>query len=510
MLHSIKLIYTSDTHGRITTHDFMTKKQGPFGLSRLSSYLKQLNEPYLLMDNGDFLQGSPLLDITRKQTSNQPVADVFNALHVQYVTPGNHDFNFGLSPLLSFQNAFQGKVICANIYKDGKPFFTPYVIHEIGGIRIALIGLTTEYIPVWERKENIEGLEFKDAVEVTTLLIREHHLKEVSDLIVVMYHGGYEQNITTHEHYGKITAENKGYQLFDIPEIDILLTGHQHVPQIHSREGRWTLQTSHNAVDAGVITVTINEEDSSRRVESIHAELIKLSHYGVDTQVESILNDSIQLTEKQLIQSVGRIKTEMKITSPLSARIQKHPLFQLINHVQMLHTGATLSCASLPNETHGLPKEVTLLDLYTSFPFENDLVVLEVTGKKILEALEQNASYFSVQEGQVVVNPKFLHPKVEHYNYDVYDGIEYVIDLRSPQGDRIRDVNIQGNPISLKKTYTLALNSYRATGSGGFDMFKDCKVRSLHPVSYVGMIQEYLERHPDLVVEVVDNFKVII
>ena len=88
-----KIIYTSDSHGRITAYDFMKKSYGPFGLSRLNQYLNEIEEPYLLIDNGDFLQGSPLLDVTRKEKISQPVANVFNRMGYQYVTVGNHDFN---------------------------------------------------------------------------------------------------------------------------------------------------------------------------------------------------------------------------------------------------------------------------------------------------------------------------------------------------------------------------------------------------------------------------------
>jgi 2',3'-cyclic-nucleotide 2'-phosphodiesterase/3'-nucleotidase len=504
-----KIIYTSDTHGRITAYDFMSKAYGPFGLSRLATYLSTIQEPYLLLDNGDFLQGSPLLDVTRKERISQPVAQVFNQMGYQYVTVGNHDFNYGLIHLDQFKSGFVGEILCANLFRDGKPYFKTHSIHEIKGIKIALIGLVTEYIPIWERQENIPGLEFKDVIETTRELIQTHELKKHADLIVVMYHGGYEQNPTTHEHYGQKTVENKGYLLFEIPEIDVLLTGHQHVPQIHTRNHRITMQTGHNASNAGVVHIEIEKDQGKCQSINIQPELITLSSYPVDLSVESVLQNEITRTETYLSKHVGTIETDMIIHSPLSARVKKHPLFQLINQIQMEYTGADLSCASLPNDTHGLPKSVTLNDIFVSFPFENDLVVLEVTGEQIMKALEQNATYFDILQDEIVVNRKFLHPKVEHYNYDVYDGIDYEIHVGKPKGSRVQHVKIKNQYIDLQKTYTLSLNSYRSTGSGGFDMFKEARIIKQYPVSYVDLISSYIEKHPNLKLDVINNVRVM-
>jgi 2',3'-cyclic-nucleotide 2'-phosphodiesterase / 3'-nucleotidase len=509
MTIDFKIIYTSDTHGRITAYDFMSKSYGLFGLSRLSTYLKGLEEPYLLLDNGDFLQGSPLLDVTRKEKISQPVAKVFNQMGYQYVTVGNHDFNFGLEYLNQFQSSFSGEILCANLYHHEKPYFKTHVIHEIQGVRVALIGLVTEYIPIWERKENIPGLEFRDVVEVTKDLIQTHQLKNKADLIVVMYHGGYEKNPSTDEAYGQKTVENKGYQLFDIPEVDLLLTGHQHIPQIHTRDKKITTQTSHNASDAGIFHIKMQKSNQGNELIDVKAELIKLSNYPVDLTLESVVKQEIHKTERYLSHTIGTLLTDMTIHSPLSARISKHPLFQLINQIQMEYTGAMISCASLPNDTHGLPKSVTLNDIFVSFPFENDLVVLEVTGKHLLEALEQNAKYFELSNDKIVISPKFLHPKVEHYNYDVYDGISYEFHIGNPIGYRVKNVMFKNHPIEMNQVYTLVLNSYRSTGSGGFDMFKDRKILKQYPVSYVELISTYITSFPDLRLNLINNVKIM-
>jgi len=505
MNKKISIVYTSDTHGRLSAYDFMHGSYGTFGLSRLASYLKKMDTPYLLLDNGDFLQGSPLLDYSRKNNLVNPVAKIFNAMHYDYVTLGNHDFNFGLSYLSSFQSHYQGEILCANIHKNGKPFFNTHKIQLINDIRVAIIGVTTEFIPFWEKKENLGGLVFLDAVETTQKIIKDYDLKQNSDLIVVLYHGGFNQSLKTNELYGTKTVENKGYELFQIEDIDVLFTGHQHIPQVFQKNNRVALQTSHNAKDFGFINVMFDDQMHK----TIQANILPLSSFSMDSSMESLLEHDIKQTKMYLSQKIGTTKNEMHISSPLDCRIKKHALFQLINQIQLEYTKADISLASLPNETHGFPHDLTLNDIAINFPFENDLVVLEVTGEILKEALEKNASYFSKENHQIIVNPKFLFPKVEHYNYDVYDGISYVMDINQKIGHRIVTMTYHHEQIQPTDVFKLALNSYRALGSGGFEMFQKAKKIISYPVSYFDLVKDYIENHPILEIQTIENFKVI-
>ncbi|MDY0143426.1 MAG: bifunctional UDP-sugar hydrolase/5'-nucleotidase [Bacteroidales bacterium] len=509
MSTTFKIIYTSDTHGRISAYDFTKKSYGLFGLSRLSSYLKSVKEPYLLLDNGDFLQGSPLIDYARKNGLKNPVARIFNALNYQYVTVGNHDFNFGLDYLKSFQNAFNGQILCSNIYTQNENYFTPFAIHEINGVKIGIIGLTTEYIPFWERKENIHDLEFRDVVSEVNEIIKTYDLTVKTDLILLLYHGGYEKNVTIQESYSNVTIENKGAALFDIPNVDIVLTGHQHVAQIHQKGHHITMQTSFNAHDFGVIDIVMGKNNQGYEIEQLTPEIIKLDQFPVDESVEYILKDLVKDASTYLDQTIGSTQTDMTIKSPLEARIIKHPLFQLVNEIQLAYTSADISCSSLPNQTNGFLPTITLNDIATNFPFENDLLVIEVTGDMLISALEQNSTYFKVLDQHITVNPKFLHPKVEHYNYDVYDGITYEMHINNPVGNRIKNVYIKNQPLDLTKTYRLALNSYRATGAGGFDMFKKAEVIMSYPVSYFDLISQYVIENQNFKIDTIQNFKIV-
>ena len=105
----------------------------------------------------------------------------------------------------------------------------------------------------------------------------------------------------------------------------------------------------------------------------------------------------------------------------------------------------------------------------------NDKMTKTEVATMLKEALEQCASFFDVQEdGSIRVGASFLEPKEAYYNYDYYAGIEYVIDLNQPVGSRIVSLTRNGRPIRPEEMLTLAMNDYRATGSGGYDFFRNC------------------------------------
>ena len=122
--------------------------------------------------------------------------------------------------------------------------------------------------------------------------------------------------------------------------------------------------------------------------------------------------------------------------------------------------------------------------------------MLEVTGHILKLALEQCARYFTVMNGQVSISESFLSPKVAHYNYDYFKGVDYVFDLRQPEGQRVVSMTRHGMPISMDDRFTLVMCDYRATGAGDFDFYCDCpRVRDIQ-TEVSELILSYLVEHP--------------
>jgi 2',3'-cyclic-nucleotide 2'-phosphodiesterase/3'-nucleotidase len=504
MSNSLTIVYSSDIHGQLTATDYPTDRPTAGGLTRLSTYLSSLPGEVLYLDNGDFLQGSPLLDYARNHPDFffDPVSAAFNHLNLRYLTLGNHDFNYGMTHLSTTLSRMNATVLCCNILRaDGSRVFNPHAVHVTrSGHRIGLIGAITNYVPKWEKPEHIAGLTFADAYACLEQEVA--FLRPQVDLVVVLYHGGFEADLTTGLPVGRQTDENQGARIASIPGIDLLLTGHQHVPTVHDRPNIKILQTSFSARDVGVATVRFDDEKPS-----IACSLHRLTETEDPVLVET-LRPVETATRTWLDGYLGETDQDMTIADALSCRIRKHPLFQLINEVQIANTGATISCASLPNHPPGFAKRITRRDVAANFVYPNTIFVLSVTGKILRAALERSAEYFEHRDGRIVIAEAFVKPKLEHYNYDVYDGIEYDIDVSQPKGRRIVRLARLGKPVADDEVFALALNNYRAAGGGDYAMFEDASVIREFDQPLSDWIADRIAAKSPLHIDVIRNFNV--
>jgi len=140
---TIQILATSDIHGYIMPTTFRNNRNEALGLAKLATIIeeKRLEMPTILIDNGDFIQGSPMTFYHQKFQAQEPnpLIQVANELQYDAIVFGNHEFNYGLQTLQSVIHQSQFPWLGANIVtEDGKPFTKPYIIKEIDGIRIAL------------------------------------------------------------------------------------------------------------------------------------------------------------------------------------------------------------------------------------------------------------------------------------------------------------------------------------------------------------------------------------
>ena len=169
----------------------------------------------------------------------------------------------------------------------------------------------------------------------------------------------------------------------------------------------------------------------------------------------------------------------------------------LVNQVQLSHVKADFSCTSLTNDPIGFDKEVSIRDVYTAYPFANVSVLKKITGRTLKLALERCASYLEIENGKLAISDRFLKPKVEHYNYDFYAGIDYAFDLRRPLGSRVvRLLRLDGRAIEEDEEYTLVCSDYRASGTGGYEMIGESPVLWTGADNMQDLLIEYIREHP--------------
>ena len=111
------------------------------------------------------------------------------------------------------------------------------------------------------------------------------------------------------------------------------------------------------------------------------------------------------------------------------------------------------------------------------------------------QTLERCATYFTLVDGQPQIAEEFLLPKVEHYNYDFYAGLSYTFDLRRPVGSRVIHLaKLDGSPLG-GGTFRLCTSNYRATGTGGYEILRECPVLWRGGVEMPDLTARYIQAH---------------
>ncbi|AIQ41667.1 bifunctional UDP-sugar hydrolase/5'-nucleotidase [Paenibacillus sp. FSL R7-0297] len=520
----LTILHTSDIHGHLYPTDYRGPGDKPLSLAKLSTLIareRELDPALILLDNGDFIQGTPLMYHYTKlvRRGKHPAARALRALGYDAVVPGNHEFNYGLELLDQVISDSGCPWLSANIvsHDEGLPAYgLPYRIFTLPqGIRIAVLGVTTHYIPNWENPANIAGLEFKDALETARSWINHIRKNEQPDALVVSYHGGFECDPLTGNPTEPLTGENQGYAMCgQLTGMDVLLTGHQHRLLAGELNGVAFAQpgSTGQAMSKTVLEFVPGTENGWT-LQSKTTQLLRVDEtVKADEKLLALFSEDEDATQKWLDQPIGKTKGDLSISDPFSARMADHPFTEFINRVQMAVTGAGISCAVIfTNEARGFSENITMRDVVSNYIYPNTLKVLRLSGRDIREALEQNACYFELDpaQGGLRVSREYLEPKPQHFNYDMWEGIEYLLDISKPPGQRVVRLERDGRPLDPDSSFDVVMNSYRAGGGGNFDMLKGKPVLREIPTDMTEILTEYIREHGVIASVCNDNWKVI-
>lgn len=502
-MKNLKIYFTSDMHGYLFPFDDATKKPKAQGLLALREQFKK-DENTLIIDAGDTLQGSPLANyLSSHQEEVNPIAKIMNEIGYDYVTLGNHDFNYGKAYLENFLTSLDAKCVCCNVVdEDNKLPILPYTYHTLAnGLRIAIVGVVTDYINRWERAEHIVNTKISDAYDCVSATLKQ--LDQPYDLLIGVYHGGIEVDLNTEELVG-FTKENIAYKLCNDFNFDLLLTGHQHMPVSGQYfKGTYVVQPTHNASVYLEINVEVDGD-----TKNITSSLNKPNDYLTLPVDENLLAIDKEV-QAWMDTPIGNLSEPLIAKEHLTMALEGAPLANFINNIQLAVSNADISCTSFANVIAGFNQKVSIRDVLATYPYPNTLVVKEVTGTILKEALERCASYFAVENGEVKISKTFLQPKIEHYNYDYFANMNYTFDLTKPVGERVVEMSFKGQTITPEQTLKLAMNNYRASGTGGYDCYTTAPNVFEDLTETPELITNYFLQHPEVKIDTTKYLTII-
>lgn len=494
------IIYqTSDLHGYIYPTNYVNDQ--PLGFLKIASYILNDEKNYdasLKIDCGDLVQGSALTHFLSKQAIDEnPIIKGLEAINYNAYVLGNHEFNYGLNYLKNAYDKISDKVINANI--KGLPFNTKlYKVFDFNGFKIGCIGFTTVYIPNWEQEANIKDLEFLDVVKQYAKYEKE--LKENCDFIVVCYHGGFEKSLEDNTTPTEaLTKENQGSELLEkFDSIDMILSGHQHRSFITKIDDRICSQPLNNGQNFTKIVIDTETKE-------INYELVDVKNIDVeiDKELQSIFDETEAKLQVYLDQEIGHFDKDIIVDDIFDARLNGHSIVNFLHEVHLEAGNADISALSLFDSTIGFKKNVSIRDVLINYPYPNTLKILKVKGENIKKAIEKAATYFVLEDGKVTVNNAFLVPKVQHYNYDTFGGLDYEVDLNREFGDRVISMKINGEDMDLEKYYNVVMNNYRASNTSIYPSYEGAEVVGEVNIDISEIIIDYIQEKK--VIKTVEN-----
>ncbi|MGC5334474.1 bifunctional metallophosphatase/5'-nucleotidase [Micromonospora sp. DT62] len=505
----LTILGTSDTHGNVYNWDYYSdaeyddSKHNDVGVAKLAALVTQIRaerrgKATLVLDAGDTIQGTPLATFYAKQEpitttgATHPMANAMNVLGYDAVTLGNHEFNYGLPLLAKWISQLGFPALAANAVNvaTGKPAFLPYVIKKVSvgfaapPLRVGILGLTNPGSAIWDRA-NVEGkLRFDDMIATAAKYVPIMRARG-ADIVLISAHGG---DSGTSSYGPELPIENPTALIAQqVPGIDAILFGHAHAEVAekfvtNERTGEQVLLTEPSKWGQRLsrMDFTLARERGRWKITKKAAALLNTNTVVEDPKVLAAVRAQHQKTVAYVNQVVARSTVEL---SAAESRYKDTPILDFINHVQTEVVGQALAgtaYADLPvlsiaapfSRTAVFPAgDVKIRDVAGLYVFDNTLEAVVLSGAEVRAYLEYSAKYFRTLAPGAPVDPATISdPAVPDYNYDVFSGLDYDIDISKPVGQRVTRLVLPGTdtPVADNAQFVVAVNNYRRSGGGNF------------------------------------------
>lgn len=487
---AIVIAATTDVHGRLRGWDYYTNTADTaHSLAAAASILDSVrlaaNGPVVLVDAGDLLQGNPLVYVAAKvhPEAVHPVIGVMNAMRYDAAVLGNHEFNYGVPHLRRAIAGATFPFVSANIReRNGDPFVSPFtivprVLTNGDTIRVGIVGGTTPGVMIWDA-DNVraEGVTVVDIVPAVRQAVQDAR-KQRADIVVVLLHSGFNEpasydTIATH-----LPSENVAERVArEVDGVDVIVFGHSHKEMVDSLVNNVLVVQPRNwAASVAIATLRVEKSDGSWHVLSRTGSSVAVAGH-VESPAVLAITDSVHRAAVQWATApVG--KTVADWTSG-NARMIDAPITDFVNEVMRKETGAQLSATAIFSlDARFLRGPISVGQISTLYPYDNTLRAIKVSGAQLRAFLEHSARYYrTVSTNGAIPTGGLIDSTIPGYNFDVVSGAHYTMDLRQPVGKRITTLSVNGQTVQPTDTFTLALNSYRAGGGGGYAMLAGAEV----------------------------------
>lgn len=494
------LLHTTDLHGQLLSWDDLSEKPVTRGLEKISTLVRAVRSeghPVVLVDGGDCIQGSPLETLYQLGSRDRPdpMMAAMTTLGYDAMVVGNHEFDFGPAAITQARGTAGFPWLSANITgTDGRPTFTPAVVKMVAGFKVGIVGVTTPMSGAWLDSTRVGGLTFGSPVDAARAEV--HRLRDSlrCDVVVLIAHTGLENDPATGQpRAGELEGENWAWRLaHEVKGVDALVMGHTHVviPGLMI-DSLLVAQAGARGEGLGRIDFVLHRDDAKHpwRIASRTGNFLAVTDSTAsDSAIVQLGRPYRVIAAEQLAHPLRRLPRERG--SP-GGRLADGPLTELMHDVMLRASRADVALVTLGDPALKLsPPQVTLRDVFALAPYENPLVVLDLSGADLKAVLEHAAlgyAPWSAAEGAPLFDPaRPGHP------IECAEGVTYEIDLTRPPGDRIVHLNWNQAPLDSSRRFKVVTTLYRASGAGGYDMLRGARRIAFIPRTLRDLLTERL------------------
>lgn len=453
------ILHVNDTHGQLAD----TKGVG--GLAAVAAYVKSVQAAYpnvLFLHAGDLNTGSMVSD----KNLGLPNVEIFNTLGLAAMTVGNHEFDMAPGVIDKQMALAKYPYISANIVKDGKLAFKPYIVKNVNGLKVGIFGITTSDTPVKAHPLKVEGYTFTDEIAAAAEMVKVLRETEKVQVVIGLFHVGF--------------GSGAGPKPSDViaaavPGIDLIVDGH-----------------SHTAMDAPklvngipIVMADSNTKRVGKAVLSYDKGAVNLSSWtsammdgsvAPDSEVAAMVKGYKDEIDAKYGVKIGSTTAPFDLGANLT-RKQETALANLVTDAMVWKARAMGIKADFAITNGGgirktIPAgDITRLNAYEVLPFGNTLAYMEMSGAKVLELFDNVA-------------------KIPHGNggwANMSKDVRYTVDTKAKA---ISGLTIGGKAVDPNATYIVITNDFLAVGGDGvYPVFKTVSFKD----TFIDMLEGFIE-----------------
>ena len=480
--YTLTVLSTNDVHGTWfdSTYTGAGVRKSLFAVNSYVDSVRLADGPenVLLIDAGDCLQGDNAAYYYNyvDTLTEHLFSRIVGYMRYDAVIAGNHDIETGhpVYDRVAAELKREGvPFLAGNVVRtDGKGSYFPlYTMVRKAGLRVAILGYENANIKAWLGEEVWSGMDFKRIADVIQADVDMVRAKEHPDVVVAALHSA------TGTGDGTVLEAEALDVLNSVGGIDFLICGHDHRPYVETRDTCALLNSGSHARFLAHGKLHLKVEHGAVVEKSFESDLIPIDATKADPAMRAAFRKDFEAVRDFTLREVGVLTDDIRTRDSFGGQSAYTNVLHMLN----LQNGFAEISLAAPLTFNKTVKAGTLVfnDLFTIYPFENQLYVISMTGEEVRRYLE--ASYdnwvdvpgsnhaLKIRQGD---NPRTGERRWSFvgtsYNFDSAAGINYDVDLTRPFGSRIVIKSMaDGTPFSLEKTYKVGLTSYRASGGGG-------------------------------------------